>query len=93
MSDKRNIDIGHWAGTLTYEEIHSAALGLIGVPLGMAWAAGMMEAVGALLLLLIGYIFGVRKLPVKADAAEAIRNEPWYFVFTLVIALVIGTVI
>lgn len=78
---------------LTYDEVHAAKLGLVGVVVGSAWTAGLRKEAAVLGMTLVGVAFGLKKLPDnKPVAGRVIRREPWYFtaVFILVTVLSVG---
>ena len=76
---------------LTYDEAHAALLGLVGIPLALAWTAGLTTEVAGLVVALVALAFGLRKAPNTAPIARRIvRKEPWYFTTVLVAALVLS---
>lgn len=80
-----------WVHDLTYKEVHSAGLGLVGLPLGFAYLTGFKMEAGMLTLAIVGVVFGLRKAPKDPPAAlRVIVDEPWYFLTILVLALAAG---
>jgi len=76
---------------LIYDEAHAALLGLVGIPMALAWAAGLTEEVAGLTLVLVAVAFGLRKAPNSLPVARRVlRKEPWYFTTVLVAALVLS---
>lgn len=68
-------------GGLTYDEWHAALLGLVGVVAGAAVYGGEWGGAISLSVLLVGFAWGLRKMPESKHrlAARVVRREPWYF--------------
>lgn len=66
---------------VTYDEWHSAVMGLVGLVAGGGAAAGEWAAVLAFSTVTIGIAWGLKKLPEQTHpvCARVIRREPWYF--------------
>ena len=76
---------------LIYDEAHAMLLGLVGIPLALAWRAGLGMEVAGLTVTLVAVAFGLRAAPNSAPVARRIvRKEPWYFTTVLVAALVLS---
>lgn len=75
---------------LIYDEAHAALLGLVGIPLALAWTAGLTTEAAVITLTLVAVAFGLRKAPDTAPVARRVlRKEPWYFTTVLVATLVL----
>ena len=80
---------------LTYNEIHSALLGLVGVLAGVGFQAGYREVVVGFTVLVVTIAFGLRRLSGERVpiARRLIRREPWYFLTVYVAtAVAVGVV-
>ena len=75
--------VQRWLADLTYREWHAIWLGVVGFPLGLAYAAGRQEAL-PIAVALVAITFGLRKAPDDAPvASRIIHKEPWYFLVPL----------
>lgn len=65
-------------GELTYDELHAAYLGTMGVLVGLTYAAGNVEEAIGFSLTAIGVAVGIRVLPEELDApgADRYRHDP-----------------
>lgn len=76
---------------VTYNEAHSALLGLVGVLAGAGFRAGYPEEVVGFTVLAVCIAFGCRRL--EGDhvpiARRVVRREPWYFL-TVYVACTVG---
>lgn len=86
---------------VTINEIHAVELGLVGLIVGMAYAAGFeIEALGATTLL-IGLALGIKRIPDEQDdedegmsiAIKTKRREPWWFITSYIANFVGGIII
>lgn len=76
---------------LTYDEVHAAKLGLVGVVAGGTWSAGLQKEAAVLSFMLVGLAFGLKKMPdSKPVAGRVIRREPWYFTTVYVLATLLS---
>lgn len=79
---------------LTYDEVHAALLGLVGVLVALSWSVGLRVESATLLIALVGIAFGLKRLPNNAPVAgRVLRREPWYFSTVLVASLVLTLVV
>lgn len=80
-----------WLHDLTYNEIHAAGLGLVGIFVGVGWMAGFTMEAMTFTLFVIGMAFGMKKLPDdKPIAGQVVRREPWYFTTIYVLSALVG---
>lgn len=75
---------------LTYNEAHSALLGLVGAPAGVAFQAGFREVAVGFGLTVVLIAFGLRRMSGETVpvAQRVIRREPWYFMTVFVVSAV-----
>lgn len=62
-------------GELTFDEIHAAYLGTMGVLVGISYAAGNVEEAIGFSLTAIGVAFGIRVLPEETHVPGASRHR------------------
>lgn len=92
---------GHTAGTdvvvrlpllrgVTYNEAHSALLGLVGVFVGIGFHVGYRKEAAGFTLLAVCAAFGCRWLSGEdvPVARRVLRREPWYFLSVFVVTAV-----
>lgn len=79
---------------VTYNEVHSALLGLVGVPAGVGFQTGYEEAVAGFTVFVVCVAFGCRRLSDRnvPIARRVVRREPWYFL-TVYVSLAVATAI
>lgn len=86
------LSVRRWARDLTYNEVHAMALGLLGLPLALAWTTA--GAVGELAVSLVGVLLAgivLLRLPREQGmAARLLSREPWYFATVFVVATLSG---
>lgn len=75
---------------LTYNEAHSALLGLVGVLAGVGYQAGFRQVTAGFTVVVVLVAFGLRRM--RGDripvARRVIRREPWYFLTVYVLTAV-----
>lgn len=68
---------------LTYDEIHAFQLGIVGLPIGAAYAEGLVELSVWFTVAIMGIVFGISKYEDtengKRRAMGVISDVPWYF--------------
>lgn len=67
---------------LTYDEIHAVQLGIVGLPIGAAYAEGLVELAVWFTVAVMGIVFGVSKYEQtngNRRATGVIADVPWYF--------------
>lgn len=80
-----------WVHDLTYNEVHAAGLGLLGLFAGAGLHLGFKGTVGAFTVMVVAIAFGLRKAPDDAPAARrVIRREPWYFTTVYIVTAAIS---
>lgn len=71
---------------VTYTEVHSALLGLVGILAGAGFRLGFVQAVGGFTVCVVTVAFGLRRLSADSIpvAVRVVRREPWYFLVVYV---------
>jgi len=83
--------IRRWLRDLTYNEWHMVVLGLIGLPIGGAWATG--GPLVRTLLTLIGVaitIIALYRVQNATSTARLLSRETWYFAVPFVLFVTLG---
>lgn len=78
---------------LTYTEMHAAQIGLIGWPVGMAFAVGQTETALGVSLAAVSIAFGLRVVETPTAAQEIVKKEPWYFLVVYSLCGLLGATI
>jgi hypothetical protein len=75
---------------LTYNEAHSALLGLVGILAGVGYREGFREVVAGFTVVAVLVAFGLRRMDGDrlATARRIVRREPWYFLTIYVLSSV-----
>lgn len=77
---------------LTYNEVHSALLGLVGTLAGVAFRTGYESVAAGFTVCVVLVAFGLRRYggDRTAIARRVIRREPWYFLAVYVLTAVLA---
>lgn len=77
---------------VTYNEVHSALLGLVGILAGIGFRAGHQGEVAGFTVVAVCVAFGCRRLSGRdiPVARRVVRREPWYFLTVYVATAVVA---
>lgn len=76
---------------LTYNEVHAMLLGLIGLPLGVAWTtAGVVGRLGVVAVGVLLAVIALVRIPDRTIAAKLVARETWYFSGVFVLSGALG---
>lgn len=81
---------------LTYDELHSWVLGIVGLPIGVAITGGESEMAVVFTVTIFAFVLGIKALPTRngaPKALEAMASEPWYFTSAYVVWFTLGLLV